>query len=127
MWSTIFPKEGATRPTMERRVLLESRVLGVYLHRFPRPGAIIGSHDHPWPFLTAVLRGGYHEEPCQCRSVWRGRGAIGYRRADTIHRLKVGPTGALTLCIRGPKVRDWAWMPLPPLGDKIRGRESAPE
>ena len=112
-WRPIFPNEESTRPTMERRVLLDRRLLGVYLHRFPRPGAIIGSHDHPWPFVTAVLRGEYREEPCQCRSTTRRAGAVGYRRADTVHRLRIGPKGALTLCVRGPKIREWGWRRLP--------------
>ena len=112
-WRPIFPTEDSERPTMRRRVLLESRLLGVYLHQFPVPGSLIGSHDHPWPFVTAVLRGGYSEEPCQCRSDWRGPGSVGHRRADTVHRIQVGPEGALTLCIRGPKVRDWGWRRLP--------------
>ena len=35
---------------MERLALLDTRLIGVYLHRFPasplRPP--VGAHDHPW-------------------------------------------------------------------------------
>lgn len=100
---------------MSRAVLVETRLLGIYLHKFKacagRP--LITSHDHPWDFVTLVLRGEYEESRCNCHEVTRRPFAFGFRKAETIHRLRISPMGALTLCIRGPHRRDWSWVSLP--------------
>ena len=114
-WHPIFPNEQSEDPIMSRAVLIETRLLGVYLHRFKasehRP--LIASHDHPWDFFTLVLQGGYDEMRCGCHEVRRQRFAFGFRKAETIHRLRILPQGATTLCVRGPKRRDWSWVSLP--------------
>jgi hypothetical protein len=111
MWRPIFPDERAERPTMERLALIDCRAFGVYLHRFPVPGARIPGHDHPWDFATLVLSGGYVEQSCTCgvRGETRARGTVGLRRAESAHAVVVGPAGALTLCVRGPQRRAWSW------------------
>lgn len=110
MWLPIFPSESSTSPTMERLALLDSRPLGVYLHRFAR-GAKIQGHDHPWDFVTVVLRGGYSEARPGA-ACWRALGRASFRRASEVHSLRVGPRGCLTLCIRGPRRRGWSWREL---------------
>jgi len=114
-WHSIFPNEEAEPATMERLVLLNTRLLGIYLHRFPASqyGPIIAAHDHPWPFASIVLRGGY-EETC-CGEDWKSResGSLGIRWARTVHKIRVRKGGALSLCVRGPKVQDWSWRRLP--------------
>ena len=114
-WQAIFPSEQSKDPLMERAVLADNRLFGVYLHRFKadsnRP--IIAGHDHPWDFITVVLAGGYDEQRCCCHSVPRTRGAFGFRTAETVHKLRLHATGALTLCVRGPARKGWAWRALP--------------
>ena len=115
MWRSIFPREGAESATMERLVLLDTRPLGVYLHRFPASqyGPIIAAHDHPWLFASVVLRGGY-EETC-CGEDWRPRerGSVSLRWARTVHKIRVYKKGALSLCVRGPKTNEWSYQRLP--------------
>lgn len=41
--------------------LVQTPLFGVYLHRFDGPDPRATLHDHPWPFLSLVLRGGYVE------------------------------------------------------------------
>ena len=100
---------------MERLALLDTRQVGIYLHRFPasplRP--LVSAHDHPWDFVSVVLRGGYDEALCACHQEPRRRGSATVRWARTVHRIKIHPDGALTLCLRGPKRRDWSWQRLP--------------
>jgi len=100
---------------MERLALLDTRLLGVYLHRFPATGGrpIIPGHDHPWGFVSVVLAGGYDEASCWCHETPHRRGHCGLRRARAVHRIRVHPDGCLTLCIRGPKRQDWSWQRLP--------------
>jgi len=114
-WSPIFPNDRAESPTMARLAILDNRLIGIYLHRFPasplRP--LVGAHDHPWHFVSVVLRGGYDETVCASHAEPRRRGDVSIRWARTVHRIRVHTDGALTLCVRGPKVQDWSWRRLP--------------
>ncbi len=99
---------------MERLALLDNRLFGVYLHRFPasphRP--IIAAHDHPWTFITVVLLGGYAEIRCVGKEEPRRRGHIAFRRYKTVHKIRLFREGALTLCLRGPHRQRWSWRQL---------------
>jgi hypothetical protein len=114
-WSAIFPNEQAESPTMERLALLDNRLLGVYLHRFPASphSPLVAAHDHPWHFVSLVLRGGYDETCCAQHWEPRRRGDVSVRWARTVHRIRVHTGGALTLCVRGPKTQDWSYRRLP--------------
>jgi hypothetical protein len=93
----------------------------VYLHRFHRSDAD-EMHDHPWPFVSIILAGGYHEVtpakgwtdgvgPVLRR--WYGPGRVLVRPASWIHRVEI-PEGrdAWTLIVRGTKERSWGfWCP----------------
>lgn len=78
-------------------------------------------HDHPWPYFTIILRGGYYEHtPILDKdkkvigelSTWRGPGSIIFRKAKDFHWLEldenVGP--ATTLFFMGTKQRDWGFL-----------------
>ncbi|MBB2928365.1 hypothetical protein [Paraburkholderia silvatlantica] len=79
-------------------------------------------HDHPWPSISIVLRGGYWEvmptkqdqhaslDFCCWRRVWRGPGAIVIRRAHHRHRLEI-PVGktAWSLFIMGRYTKKWGF------------------
>lgn len=100
----------------------------VFLHKFWRGDVEPYCHDHPWPFVSVILWGGYYEvTPCPaghhgCHDVlrkWYGPGSILRRPADWRHRVEV-PEGrnCWTLLFIGLKVRSWGficpgrgWMP----------------
>lgn len=78
-------------------------------------------HDHPWPYMTIILKGGYYEHTpifdnkgkvIADIQQWRGPGSIIYRKAKEFHWLEmdetVGP--ATTLFIMGPQQRDWGFL-----------------
>lgn len=78
-------------------------------------------HDHPWPYMTIILSGGYYEHTpifdnkgkvIADIQQWRGPGSIIYRKAKEFHWLEmdetVGP--ATTLFIMGPQQRDWGFL-----------------
>lgn len=78
-------------------------------------------HDHPWPYLTIVLKGGYWEHTPVFNAAgkkiaefqeWRGPGSIIKRSATEYHWLEldeqVGP--ATTLFFMGPQQRDWGFL-----------------
>ena len=59
-------------------------------------------HDHYWPYVTIILKGGYWETN-ENGTFWRGPGYIGFRKASDRHSLKI-PDGkpAWTLLLAGP-------------------------
>ena len=78
-------------------------------------------HDHPWSYLTIVLKGGYWEHTPVFSSegkmiaefqTWRGPGSIIKRSAGEYHWLeldeKVGP--ATTLFFMGKQQREWGFL-----------------
>lgn len=95
-------------------------LIGARVHHILRSDSGRDYHDHPWPFVTIILRGGYWEwRPVldaagfiideQCR--WYGPGSVIVRRAGTWHRL-VLPAGqtAWTLFCTGPKSQGWGFL-----------------
>lgn len=77
-------------------------------------------HNHPWPYATIILRGGYFEHTPGGRwdaptvRRWYGPGSVLVRPADSFHRLELWrrPDGTeepcWTLFLTGPKRRDAA-------------------
>lgn len=102
----------------------------VFLHQFLRsdPDDL---HDHPWPYATLILKGGYWEwipifeskgdypdpvtaPPRQIvgeKKVWRGPGHFRICKATTYHRIEVEPgVDCWTLFIPGPQKREWGFL-----------------
>lgn len=92
----------------------------VTLHKIVRSDDPI-MHDHPWPYITIVLRGGYYEHTPVFNeegkqfaefSAWRGPGSIIKRSASGYHWLEldesIGP--ATTLFFMGRQQRDWGFL-----------------
>ena len=91
----------------------------VFLHKFHKgdPGDV---HDHPWPYFTLILAGGYYEwipqfhndgtMSCEIRK-WRGPGHFRFCSANSYHRieLKEGVT-PWTLFMPGPQRQEWGFL-----------------
>ena len=62
-----------------------------------------GLHNHPFPFITIIVSGGYWETDNDGIKIWRKKGYIGYRSANHLHRvdLKSG-VKPITIFIAGP-------------------------
>lgn len=111
--------------------LIKTRWGSVYLHEFLRSDADRCLHDHPWPFMTIILRGGYWEElpaaihrdpktgearplvfygPLMTRE-WRRPGYIGRYPAEHAHRIELDPARPKpwSLVIVGRKRRAWGF------------------
>ncbi len=77
-------------------------------------------HDHPWPYLTVILKGGYWEHTPVFNSDgkmfaefshWRGPGSIIKRKANEYHWLELDdekPT--TTLFFMGSQQREWGFL-----------------
>ena len=122
----ILNRDGS--PYLTRLRILQTPWFGIYLHKIHSPDADRDHHDHPWSFVSVVLRGGYMEErkvplptlhaiPGEPRQwFWARRWlhrtpfTIGFRRATDLHRITTldrKPTW--TLVIVGPRRRDWGF------------------
>jgi hypothetical protein len=123
---------------LDRLRIVQTPWFGVYLHRMDAPDPGLDLHDHPWRFVSLVLRGGYDEYRTETRVAtmfadlserWpttctpgvvnvRKRGSIQGMRLDechTIHRLHRTPTW--TLMFVGRRVRGWGFY-LPTLAEQ---------
>lgn len=117
-----------------RRWFIFSRLWGgIYLHKIVRPDDDDLPHDHPWSFVTFVLKGGYRDEswvkltPLSIRLSlvekycypWN----FYFRRAEHVHRVRLHVAKgrpipswddryipAWTLVFRGPVRRKWGFV-----------------
>lgn len=110
-------------PYLERYyVFLKDRTwfpFNVFVHKFLKsdPDEV---HDHPWPYCTIILRGGYWEwTPVIGRNglvygevqQWKGAGQIRFGHSTDFHRIELEPgITPWTLFIPGPKLRDWGFL-----------------
>jgi hypothetical protein len=108
-WKHIQDLDAPEDVYLSRLMLFKTRWLGIYFHIIRRPDYARCEHDHPWPFVTLILRGGYEEEVRGQRFV-RRPGYIGYRGRDFEHRITrlLGVT-AWSLVIRGPDRVRWGF------------------
>jgi hypothetical protein len=113
----------SNEPYLERYYLFlkerERFPFNIFLHKFLKsdPDDV---HDHPWPYFTIILKGGYWEWIPEFNSQgekigeiahWRGPGSFRWCSADSYHRIELDPAvTAWTLFMPGPKQRDWGFL-----------------
>ena len=104
---------------MKRWRFIHTKAFGVRIHKIERSDQDRELHDHPFSFVSIILKGGYIEETVDGRKTFYGPGSILFRSADTLHRLdlvKTVPgvngteTPAWTFVIRGPERRQWGFL-----------------
>jgi hypothetical protein len=103
--------------------IIQTPFFAVYLHKITAPDSRPTLHDHPWNFLSVVLRGGYHEV-----RRYDGRGdferddfewlpsehhirRFNFKRATDTHYITVldrNPTW--TLLLVGRRKREWGFV-----------------
>lgn len=91
----------------------------IFLHKFLKsdPDDV---HDHPWPYATLILKGGYWEWSPQFNSKgekvgeiarWCGPGSFRMAGATSYHRIELDPTvECWTLFMPGPQLREWGFL-----------------
>ena len=107
----------SNEPYLERYYLFlkdrKSFPLNIFLHKFLKsdPDDL---HDHPWPYATIILKGGYYEwipnydkngkRLCEV-AVWRKPGHFRVSSANSFHRIELDPdVTCWTLFMPGPHV-----------------------
>jgi hypothetical protein len=110
-------------PLLERYyVFLKDRTwfpFNIFVHKFCKsdPDDV---HDHPWPYFTLILRGGYYEWIPQFDrdgkkfgeiAHWRQPGHFRFSSASSYHRIELDPAVEVwTLFMPGPQKREWGFL-----------------
>ena len=80
----------------------------IFLHRFLK-GDPDDLHDHPWPYATLILKGGYWEVTPNGK-FWRAPGHFRICTATSFHRIELDPNiECWTLFMPGMKKRNWGF------------------
>ena len=91
----------------------------VFLHKFHKsdPDDV---HDHPWPYATLILKGGYYEwtpifnregKKIAERRHWRGPGHFRVCKSTSYHRIELCENvDCWTLFMPGPQKREWGFL-----------------
>lgn len=120
---TVRNKDGSLY--LQRLRLLRTPWFGVYFHRLHSIDSDRALHDHPWSFISFVLRGFYNEEVPGDLHVegtrFRKTRVIRWfnrHRAEDLHRISyISRSPVWTLVLVGPRRREWgfqvgdAWIP----------------
>lgn len=101
-------------PFLKRWVLIHDKGWAVRLHYFYPNHIDAVAHDHPFWFLTLVIKGTYVDHSLH-NEIFRmdqlRRGSIRFRSANHAHKTETDERGAWTLMINGPKIRKWGFLP----------------
>jgi hypothetical protein len=119
-------------PLMERWEFLKIGLPGrepwfkAMIHRFPPNVTDRDPHDHPRPFVTLILAGGYlnsewtklvppldlgdRMQEWMTTFEWLSRGDLRFRRARHMHITETSEQGAWTLVVMGPMARKWGFL-----------------
>lgn len=91
----------------------------IFIHHFHKSDGDV-YHDHPWAYVTLILRGGYYEwvakfnpagEKIDEVRVWRGPGHFRICSASSYHRIELCPgIDCWTMFMPGPQKRDWGFL-----------------
>lgn len=101
-----------------------NRWINLYLHKFLRDDDDRALHDHPWWFVSFIIKGGYWEITPNRKFAGKVSYAlrycfsIAYRKAEHRHRVELlldefhKPQPCWTIVLTGPRVREWGfWCP----------------
>jgi len=96
-------------PYMIRWRIIQTPILGVYIHKFNSHDASM-LHDHPWSFFSFVLKGGYWERRSYGPNLYHVRW-FNAKRANHPHYVEVlDKTPTWTLVIAGRRQREWGFI-----------------
>lgn len=91
-----------------RRWVFDFGAFAIRIHRWQSSDDERAFHDHPWWFLTLVLRGSYIDSSPIGRDLLRA-GSIRFRPANHRHTVEVMTTGTWTILITGRPSRRWGF------------------
>lgn len=92
---------------IDRWYVIQTPWFGIMFHRIFRPDNQRDLHDHPWSFLSFIVRGSYIEDTPDGPKF---RCLFNYKRAEDAHSIRqVSRSPIWTLVFTGPKRRKWGF------------------
>lgn len=96
-------------PYLSRWFLIHRKWLSVFIHKFHRSDEDRALHDHPWNYISIILRHGYWEHS-KSGVEWIPEGSVIFRRGTWRHRIELDKgKKAWTLIIRFKRYREWGF------------------
>jgi hypothetical protein len=86
----------------------ESPFGSIRIHHWVGPDDARHLHDHPWSFITFILRGGYDEITPEGTKTLNAF-SIHYRPAKYQHSVQPHSGSVWTMIITGPRIRYWGF------------------
>lgn len=113
----ISGRSGDGDPYLTRWRIIDSPLFGIFVHKMHRPDASPILHDHPWPFVSFVLRGSYIERYRDMQRSYQNDRAqlrrvrhINLKRLRDAHYIaKLDRTPTWTLVFVGRTKRVWGY------------------
>lgn len=116
------------REYLRRRRAIQTPWFSIFVHRLEVPDPGEDLHDHPWPFVSLILRGGYTEVVDEARDAtnhawvsartgvtlaaprrW-GAWSVHTVRLDQVHRIvRLDRSPTWTLVVTGRRCREWGF------------------
>lgn len=112
-----FNIAGASGGVYLRRLrVIQTPLFSVYWHHIDEPDPDLDPHDHPWKFISFIVRGGYIERVWRDASdrtlneknVWN-RFSVHVMPTNWAHRITEVRPNTVTLILAGPRVREWGF------------------
>lgn len=113
---------------LARLRIFDTPLVGLYLHDIDGLDPQPDPHDHPWPFLSLVLSGGYLEDMFERylgrtwvkkRRYWRKGSVHLMWPHGQAHRIIGVHHGTRTLILRGPRLGEWGFYSLVQEGSNL--------
>lgn len=100
--------DGYYQPYLDRVYLFRCRLFSIRFHKILMSDRDRHLHDHPWTWVTFMVRGAYFETTeAGVRKVRAGM--VNGHRATTPHKLTLISKEVWTLFITGPEKREWGF------------------
>jgi hypothetical protein len=101
-------KDDRPEPLVTRWILFSCPWFAVFIHKLHRSDYQRAMHDHPWTFVSIIIRGGYKEQtPMGILS--HAPGDILYRPAEWKHAVIIEGKPSWNLILHGPRRRKWGF------------------
>lgn len=91
-----------------RRWVLNLGLCSIRLHHWLASDDDRNYHDHPWSFVTFVLKGGYWDATPDLLDRLNAP-CVAFRRAEHRHTVVIDRHGCWTLLLTGPVRRKWGF------------------
>lgn len=99
---------------LERLRIVATPFFSIYLHRLGTPDSRPTLHDHPWSFVSLIVRGGYIEQrlnPHTRQTEPKHRRWVNVMRRDDFHYIEsLDRTPTWTLLLVGVRRRTWGYL-----------------